>query len=416
MNTAIIEKTHNFCKIAVLDESEELLLEKFRFNLNKIIIPVQKSATEIRNLLASQKCKFDNQSLDKIHQSENSWESEPIINLVENLLEEALDKGATDIHLEPSEKEFRIRFRQDGILNLFKTLPCWICDPVLIRLKILAEVDITDKRISHDGSFTYEGFRHKANIRLSTIPIQSESSSFEKCVLRLLPLTEPIKSNMPSGLAKLNLPSSEETFLRRIFNSPQGLFLVTGPTGSGKTTTLHAGLQEISRKHINITTIEDPVEYILEGINQVQVNEKCGFTFAEALRSILRQDPDVIFVGEIRDEETAQIAIRAAQTGHLVLSTLHTNSAMAAYSRLQDLGVSPGTIKESLLGIMSQRLVRKKTGDTYQGRTAITEILRPDGTFVSGTIRDSANRLLTQGTTDNEELARVLGQNWANSP
>lgn len=416
MNVAIMEKTDVYCKVAVSDENDELLLEKLRFNLNKKIIPVKKSTAEIRELLAPQKDKFDNNDLDKIHHSENSWESKPIINLVENLLEEALDKGATDIHLEPSEAGFRIRFRQDGLLQDFKVLPSWICDPVLIRLKILAEVDITDKRIPHDGSFTYDGFRHKANIRLSTIPIQSEGNAFEKCVLRLLPLTVTQSSDTPSGLSKLSLSHPEELFLRTVFNSPQGLFLVTGPTGSGKTTTLHAGLQEISRKHINITTIEDPVEYVLDGVNQVQVNEKCGFTFAEALRSILRQDPDVIFVGEIRDEETAQIAIRAAQTGHLVLSTLHTNSAQAAFTRLQDLGIGTNAIKDSLLGIMAQRLVRKKTGETYKGRTAVTEILRPEGTFVNGTIQDSANRLLIQGITDKEELSRVLGQNWANSP
>lgn len=415
-NFMILEEGENFCKVAVLDENDELLLEKFRFNLNKKIMPVQKTATEIRELLASQKNKFDNNDLDKIHHFENSWESEPIINLVDSLLEDALDNGATDIHLEPSESQLRIRLRQDGLLQDFKVLPSWICDPVLIRLKILAEVDITDKRIPHDGSFTYDGFRHKANIRLSTIPIQSEGNAFEKCVLRLLPLTVTQSSDTPSGLSKLSLSHPEELFLRTVFNSPQGLFLVTGPTGSGKTTTLHAGLQEIARKHINITTIEDPVEYVLDGVNQVQVNEKCGFTFAEALRSILRQDPDVIFVGEIRDEETAQIAIRAAQTGHLVLSTLHTNSAQAAFTRLQDLGIGTNAIKDSLLGIMAQRLVRKKVGPTYKGRRAVTEILRTDGTFVNGNLQDSANRLLARGITDKEELTRVLGQNWAVSP
>ncbi len=416
MNTAIIEKSHNFCKIAVLDESEELLLEKFRFSLKKKIIPVQKTAAEIRELLSPQKDRFDNELLDKIHHTTNSWESEPIINLVDNLLEDALEKGATDIHLEPNEKELRIRLRQDGLLNSYKTLPCWICDPILVRLKILAEVDITDKRIPHDGSFSFDGFKHRANIRLSTIPIQGESGSQEKCVLRLLPLSTSNIHETSLGLARLALPEAETNFLRQVFNNPQGLFLVTGPTGSGKTTTLHAGLQEIAKRNINITTIEDPVEYVLENVNQVQVNEKCGFTFAEALRSILRQDPDVIFVGEIRDEETAQIAIRAAQTGHLVLSTLHTNSAKAAFARLQDLGISEGALKDSLLGIMAQRLVRIKSGETYKGRSAITEILRPDGTYVNGTLRDSADRLLAQGITDKTELDRILGQNWTFSP
>lgn len=427
-NIAIIHTEGNFCKVAITDDSNELLLEKIRFTQNKYILPIIKSEAEIRSLQASEKTPFDTEILNNIHHSENSWESEPIINLVDSLIEDALSKKATDIHIEPSKKHLRIRFRQDGLLNDYKELPQWICDPVLVRLKILAEVDITDKRIPHDGSFTFEAFRNRANIRLSTIPIQGESGTTEKCVLRLLPLDSTDKSRNCEGLASLQFPAAEASFLGKVFNSPQGLFLVTGPTGSGKTTTLHAGLQEIVQKNINITTIEDPVEYHVEGVNQVQVNEKCGFTFAEALRSILRQDPDVIFLGEIRDEETAQIAIRAAQTGHLVLSTLHTNSAQAAVTRLRDLGIGASAIKDSLLGIMAQRLVRKKSKtfdktndcksnkkcdtDKYCGRTAITEILEPNGNYINGTLRDSARRLLAQGITDNTELSRVLGPNW----
>ncbi len=427
------EDPTGLCKIAVLDDSDELLLEKLKLEFNSPIELVVKSEKEIRSLQKKNQLNLyenrenDNSDLEALRNlrgnTSNSWETEPIINLVDSLIEVALSKGATDIHIEPSDKNLRIRFRQDGMLCEYRNLPLWLCDPVLIRLKILAEVDITDKRIPHDGSFTYNGFKASANIRLSTIPVQSETAATEKCVLRLLPLSNEQAQDESQGLSRLQISSAELTFLRKVFQSPQGLFLVTGPTGSGKTTTLHAGLQEIVHRQINITTIEDPVEYILPKVNQVQVNEKYGFTFASALRSILRQDPDVILVGEIRDAETAKIALRAAQTGHLVLSTLHTNSAKAAYTRLQDLGINANALQESLLGIMAQRLVRirqqncklqeeqhSSTGDmTYCGRRVITEILRPDGTYVNGTLRDCAQSLLNKGITDSQELYRVLG-------
>ncbi|MCF0221272.1 MAG: type II/IV secretion system protein [Fibrobacter sp.] len=410
-NAAIIQEDEIHCSVAVIRPHDELLLEKFRLTRNKRIEPVQKSEAEIRNLQIRQAEPFNEENLHKIYHTENSWESEPVINLVDSLIEDALEKEATDIHIEPDHTALKIRIRQDGLLNDFKTLPHWISDAVLVRLKILAEVDITDKRIPHDGSFTFSGVKYKANIRLSTIPIQSQGVSTEKCVLRLLPQASVPEKNSITGIEQLHLPLAEEIFLKDVFDSPQGLFLVTGPTGSGKTTTLHAGLQQIAQKKINIVTIEDPVEYVIPGINQVQVNEKCGFSFAEALRSILRQDPDVIFVGEIRDSETAKIAIRAAQTGHLVLSTLHTNNSKAAHTRLQDLGIGENSLRETLLGVMAQRLVRKKDGQSYKGRTAITEILKPDGTFVCGTLRECAQRLVEKKITDLPEVEHVLGKN-----
>lgn len=388
--------------IAVTDDSDDFLLQKVRMELGAPVRACTKNKAEIHQILSQNTDSLEEVLLKPENGQNTSWESEPIVNLVDSLIEQAIESKATDIHLEPSGESLRVRLRQDGLLNDHKSLPLWIQEPILVRLKILSEIDITDKRIPHDGAFTFNGFRHSANIRVSTLPVQGG----EKCVLRILPTS----SHQAPKLASLRLSPACETFLKNVFNSPQGLFLVTGPTGSGKTTTLHAGLEEILHKQVNVTTIEDPVEYPLEGAAQVQVNEKCGFTFAVALRAILRQDPDVIMVGEIRDKETAQIALRAAQTGHLVVSTLHTNSAKAGYTRLKDLGVSRTALQESLLGIMAQRLVRCRPaqGLPYSGRRAVVEILRPDGTYVDGSLRENALQLIKSGITDEEEIRRVF--------
>ncbi len=389
--------------IAVTDDSDDFLLQKVRTELGGPIQTYIKSKAEIYQILSQNSSHIEEALLKPELVQTSSWESEPIINLVDSLIEQSIYLKATDIHLEPSANSLRVRLRQDGLLNDYKNLPLWISEPVLVRLKILSEIDITDKRIPHDGSFVFNGFRHNANIRVSTLPVQGG----EKCVLRILPAT----AKQIAGLSALHLSQPCLHFLQNVFNSPQGLFLVTGPTGSGKTTTLHAGLEEILHKQVNVTTIEDPVEYPLEGAAQVQVNEKCGFTFAAALRAILRQDPDVIMVGEIRDKETAQIALRAAQTGHLVVSTLHTNSAQAGFTRLEDLGISRTALQESLLGIMAQRLVRYRPVPTlpYSGRTAVAEILKPDGNYVDGTLRENALKLVESGYTDQEEIQRVIG-------
>lgn len=405
-NNIYVQQEKGFCKIFLENECDELLLEKIRNEYGQRVVPIKASHTEIFRMIRANRNEDDQEILRQLEpdKKDTSWESEPIINLVDNLLENALERNASDIHIEPQENSLRIRLRQDGMLNDFRALPLWLSEPILIRLKILAEVDITDRRIPHDGSFTYASSCGAVNVRLSTLPIQGG----EKCVLRLLPKQD---TSREFRLEDLITSNAQLEFLQKVFRSPQGLFLITGPTGSGKTTTLHAGLREIIHQQINVTTIEDPVEYVLEGANQVQVNEKCGFTFPRALRSILRQDPDVILVGEIRDSETAQIALRAAQTGHLVLSTLHTNSAKAAFTRLQDLGLDPSFIRESLLGVMAQRLVRKITPipGEYLGRIALTEIIRGDGSLVDGTLMDCANRVIEQGITDLQEIERILG-------
>jgi type II secretory ATPase GspE/PulE/Tfp pilus assembly ATPase PilB-like protein len=408
-----LSDSHQPFPIAVTDDSDDFLLQKVRTELGEPIQACIRSKAEIHQILSQNTDGLEEVLLKPENAQNASWESEPIVNLVDNLIEQAIDFKASDIHLEPSTESLRVRLRQDGLLNDHKSLPLWIQEPILVRLKILADIDITDKRIPHDGSFTFNGFRHSANIRVSTLPVQGG----EKAVLRILPTAgSPIafsrlESEPYSRLESLRLSSRNLEFLRKVFHSPQGLFLVTGPTGSGKTTTLHAGLQEIVHRQINVTTIEDPVEYPLEGVSQVQVNEKCGFTFAVALRAILRQDPDVIMVGEIRDKETAQIALRAAQTGHLVVSTLHTNSAKAGFARLKDLGISRTALQESLLGIMAQRLVRCRPaqGLPYSGRRAVVEILKPDGNYVDGTLYENAKRLVQANITDMDEIERVLG-------
>jgi len=394
-------------RVAVPDIYDELSLERIRIESGCRVIPETHSEKEIRQMIRehAQRGKADEmaalEAVKGCAARANSWETEPIINLVDTLIDDALEKGATDIHIEPGAGTLNVRFRIDGMLVPYRELPAWLVDPVIIRLKLLAKMDITERRLPHDGSFAFQGLHENANIRLSTLPLKGG----EKCVLRLLP-TEDREQTLE------NLEFTETTLraFREVFNKPQGLFLITGPTGSGKTTTLYAGLREILQRQVNVTTIEDPVEYSLKGANQVQVNEKCGFTFAAAMRSILRQDPDVILVGEIRDEETARIAVQAAETGHLVLSTLHTNSAKAAIDRLRDLGVLPEALRESILGIAAQRLLRKKSpAGGYKGRIATVEFLKPDGTFAEGSMLDYAEKLVEGGITDDAEIRRVLG-------
>jgi len=273
-----------------------------------------------------------------------------IARLVNGILIDAVTKGASDIHMEPLEKEFRIRYRIDGILHEAQRIPKNLQASIISRVKIISNMDIAERRIPQDGRIKMVVKGQTYDFRVSTLP----GIFGEKVVLRILGRSE-------IGLSLESLGFSEHNYQRyvKMLRSPYGIILVTGPTGSGKSTTLYASLNMINSPDINIITVEDPVEYQLPGIHQVQVNPKAGLTFASALRSILRQDPDVVLVGEIRDEETARIAIQAALTGHLVLSTLHTNDAPSAVTRLIDMGIEPFLIASSLLGAVAQRLVRK---------------------------------------------------------
>ena len=273
----------------------------------------------------------------------------PIIRLINAVLSQAVKDQASDIHIETFEDRLSVRYRIDGVLKEILS-PKRMLAPLLVsRLKVMAKLDIAEKRIPQDGRISIRIAGHAVDIRMSTMP----SAHGERVVLRLLD-----KQAGQLELAQLNMNEQVDKAYRQILARPHGIILVTGPTGSGKTTTLYAGLSSINQSSRNILTIEDPIEYMLPGVGQTQVNTKVDMTFARGLRAILRQDPDVVMVGEIRDIETAEIAVQASLTGHLVMSTLHTNTAIGAVTRLQDMGVEPFLLSSSLLGVMAQRLVR----------------------------------------------------------
>ena len=279
-----------------------------------------------------------------------SEESAPIIKFVNALFYQAVKRKASDIHIEVHEKRGEVRFRVDGILSKNVDLEKKVIALIISRIKVISNLDISENRIPQDGRTQIKISGETLDIRVSILP----TFYGERVVMRLL-----MQSGSVPHLHELGFPESTVHDIKNLLRNSHGIILVTGPTGSGKTTSLHAFLQEVESPELNLITVEDPVEYKSESISQIQVNEKVGLTFAASLRSILRQDPDIIMIGEIRDEETAQIAVRAALTGHLVFSTLHTNSAAATISRLADMGIEPFLISSSLLGIMAQRLVRR---------------------------------------------------------
>jgi len=288
---------------------------------------------------------FDLQALEK------ATEDAPVVKLVNAVLTDAIKKGASDIHIEPYEKVFRVRFRIDGVLYEIMKPPYKLKNAITSRLKIMADLDIAERRLPQDGRIKLKlGNRKEMDFRVSVLP----SLFGEKVVLRLLD-----KSNLQTDLQKLGFDAAQMGAFTEAIYKPYGLVLVTGPTGSGKTTTLYSALTELNKSTVNISTAEDPVEFNLPGINQLQVHEDIGLNFAAGLRSFLRQDPDIIMVGEIRDYETAEIAIKASLTGHLVLSTLHTNDAPSTINRLLNMGVEPFLVASSINIIIAQRLARR---------------------------------------------------------
>ncbi len=290
---------------------------------------------------------------EEIPETEDLLENEddaPMIKLINALLTEAIKENASDIHIETFEKDLKVRFRVDGVLREV-IAPSRQLAPLLVsRIKVMGKLDIAEKRIPQDGRIALKIANRAVDVRVSTMP----SSHGERVVLRLLD-----KQAGRLDFTRLGMPEVIMYQLSDILHKPHGIILVTGPTGSGKTTTLYAGLTMLNSQSRNILTVEDPVEYLLDGIGQTQVNSKVDMTFARGLRAILRQDPDVVMVGEIRDLETAQIAVQASLTGHLVLSTLHTNTAIGAVTRLVDMGVEPFLLSSSMLGVLAQRLVRR---------------------------------------------------------
>jgi len=281
-------------------------------------------------------------------------EEAPIVRIANTIIQQAVKERASDIHVEPQERGLRIRYRIDGVLHEIMTLPKYIQPPLISRYKIMAEMNIAERRLPQDGRIPIRVEGKDYDLRVSCIPVHLSSSMGEKIVMRILD-----KTSILIGLEKLGFTPEVQAQLEELVAQPNGMVLSTGPTGSGKTTTQYSVLHKLNSIEKNIITIEDPVEYQLAGISQVQVNRKAGLAFANALRSFLRQDPDIIMVGEMRDLETAEIAIEASLTGHLVLTTLHTNDAPSAVIRMVDMGVEPYLISATVIGVLAQRLARR---------------------------------------------------------
>ncbi|OMH41160.1 type IV-A pilus assembly ATPase PilB [Desulfurobacterium indicum] len=328
-----------------LEEVYGKIEEDFFSKLRQELL-TEKEATEIEDLEETP-IKENVVSLDNLKQLATQA---PIVKLVNAIVLEALKRGASDIHIEPFEKELRIRYRIDGVLYVVGKYSPEIKDAVAARFKVLSNLDIAEKRLPQDGRMSVKYKGRKIDFRVSTLP----TVFGEKIVLRILD-----KGNLQLDLSKLGLEDREYKLLMKAIKAPYGMILVTGPTGSGKTTTLYSSLLTVNTPEVNIMTAEDPVEYNLYGINQVQIKHEIGLDFARVLRAFLRQDPDIIMVGEIRDKETAQIAVESALTGHLVFSTLHTNDAPSTVTRLLDMGIEAFLVSSSVLLVIAQRLARK---------------------------------------------------------
>ncbi|HBO39567.1 MAG TPA: type II/IV secretion system protein [Pasteurellaceae bacterium] len=406
--------------------------ETFSFLTGKIVEPVLLASQELKALLqelAPSAYKIEENAFLYAAEQQPKDEQksdEPVIRLLDNIFESALKQNASDIHIEPQLQLLQVRFRIDGVLQPQASLASGLSTRLISRLKLLAKLDISETRLPQDGRFQFKTtFSDVLDFRLSTLP----TNLGEKAVLRL-------QQNKPVNLSfsELGMNERQQQLFQQALNRPQGLILVTGPTGSGKSISLYTALQWLNRPEKHIMTAEDPIEIELNGIIQTQVNNQIGLTFNRLLRTFLRQDPDIIMLGEIRDEESAAMALRAAQTGHLVLSTLHTNDAPSAISRLLQLGIHQHEIDSSLLLVIAQRLVRKtcttcdqhsvdfvttKTCDChqgYKGRIGIYQFLRPHVVNNQWRYKTDFTTLYAAGqekvrhhVTDSAEIIRVLG-------
>ncbi|NLN14720.1 MAG: Flp pilus assembly complex ATPase component TadA [Tissierellia bacterium] len=357
-----IDKKEDTLVVAMVDPLNFFAIDDIRLFTKHEVQPVLATQEEIERLIerfysGEQTKKVLEEISDVYYTGTEELEEEekeevaaaPIVRLLNSIIEQAVRMRASDIHIEPYQDDIRVRFRIDGDLVEIMTLPRSNLSPIVTRVKIMGKMNIAEKRLPQDGRVEVKLENREIDLRISTLP----TVHGEKLVLRLLDKTNFQYSKESLGLNKRNLEIFD-----KLISQPYGMILVTGPTGSGKSTTLYAILKELNTMDKNIITVEDPVEYKLMGINQVQVNTKAGLTFASGLRSILRQDPDIIMIGEIRDAETAAIAIRAAITGHLVLSTLHTNDSASTIARLVDMGIEPYMVSSAIMGVISQRLVK----------------------------------------------------------
>jgi type IV pilus assembly protein PilB len=367
-----ISKNGATLKLAMTDPSNVFAIDDVKFMTNYEVEPAVATESEIKEAIArhyeqsealqdviDNMSGLDDTGLDFIQETEEdpdisdlkgAGQEAPVVKLANLILSEAIMRGASDIHIEPYEKEFRIRYRVDGVLYDVMQPPARLKAALSSRLKIMSELDIAERRLPQDGRIKLKIKDKTVDLRVSTLP----TLFGEKIVMRILD-----KTNLNLDLTKLGFEEEALRDFEEAITSPFGMVLVTGPTGSGKTTTLYSALSTVNKIDVNIMTAEDPVEYNLTGINQVNVRDEIGLSFAAALRSFLRQDPDIVMVGEIRDFETAEIAVKAALTGHLVLSTLHTNDAPSTISRMLNMGVEPFLISASVVLILAQRLCRK---------------------------------------------------------
>ncbi len=396
-----VKRAANTLTLAMADPTNVFALDDVSFMTNLQVLPVVASQAAIRRAIERN---YENQgaaitdvltelSEDQVSNVEvvdddedsggkvdvfelkESADEAPVVKLVNMVLVDAIQKGASDIHWEPYEKAFRVRFRIDGVLHEMLTPPKRLESAIVSRLKIMSSLDIAERRLPQDGRIKLRYHAREIDFRVSILP----TIFGEKAVLRILD-----KDALQLDLTKLGFdPGALETF-EKVIRQPYGMILITGPTGSGKTTTLYSAIHAINSPEHNIMTAEDPVEYNLKGVNQVQINDGIGRTFASALRAFLRQDPDVILVGETRDLETAQISIRAALTGHLVFSTLHTNDSPSTVARLIDMGIPPFLVASSLLLVMAQRLGRKVCKDCKEPYEVDEDTLLPYGHVLTG--------------------------------
>ncbi|ACL69354.1 type II secretion system ATPase GspE [Halothermothrix orenii] len=365
-NVVPLEKKNGKLKVAMVDPTNLVAIEDIEMTSGLKVEPLIASRKNIKMALNQIYSVNDSDAAEvfaslnevttktneepELNELKEMIEDAPIVRLANLIINQAIQMKASDIHIEPQEDQVRVRYRVDGVLRENMTVPKHSQAALISRLKIIADLDITERRVPQDGRIELNVSGVKIDMRVSTLP----TVYGEKVVIRLLNKEEKLLQIEQLGFSETNLSR-----FMKLIKQPHGIILVTGPTGSGKSTTLFAALNKLNTPEKNIITVEDPVEYQLRGINQVQANSRVGLTFASALRSILRQDPDIVMVGEIRDEETARIAVRAALTGHLVLSTLHTNDAVSSVTRLIDMGIPPYLVASSVIGVVAQRLVRR---------------------------------------------------------